>query len=71
MKLSQKLCLFTCPCIQKDDALFEFPRDLDWSPIDQQQAASVEVAFAEEEAGRAIQHLSSNKLQDRMVLPQK
>ena len=31
----------------KDDSLIEFSHGLDWSPIDQQQAASIEVAFIE------------------------
>ncbi|XP_023518084.1 uncharacterized protein LOC111781628 [Cucurbita pepo subsp. pepo] len=45
----------------KDNALCEFPHDLDWSPIDQQQAASLEVAFTEEEVVKAIQNLGSDK----------
>ena len=45
----------------KDIALCEFPHGLNWSSIDQQQAASFEVVFTEEEVGKAIQHLGSNK----------
>ena len=46
----------------KDNALCKFPHDdLDWNPIDQQQAASLEVVFTEEEVGKAIQHLGSDK----------
>ena len=45
----------------RDNALCEFPHDLDWSPIDQQQAASLEVIFTEEEVGKAVWHLGSDK----------
>ena len=45
----------------KDDALIKFPCDLEWSPIDQRQAASLEVDFIEEKVGKAIQHLGSDK----------
>ena len=43
------------------DALIKFLHDLVWSPIDQQQAASLKVTFTEEEVGKAIRHLVSNK----------
>ena len=45
----------------KDNALCIFPNDLDWSPIDQQQVASLEVVFTEEEVGKVIQHLGFDK----------
>lgn len=38
----------------KDNALCKFSHDLDWSHIDHQQAASLEVVFTEEEVGKAI-----------------
>jgi len=46
----------------KDDSVVEFPHDLDRSPIDQHQAASLKVAFTKEEVRKALQFLGSGRI---------
>ena len=59
-EIVSKCASFYTSLYTKNNALCEFPHDLEWSPINQQQATSLEVVFTEEEVRKAIQHLGSN-----------
>ena len=63
-EIVSKFMSFYTSLYTKDNVLCKFPHDphdLDWSPIDQQQAASLKVVVTKEEVGMVIQHLVSDK----------
>ena len=59
-EIVSKFVFFYNSLHSKVDSLTEFSHDLDWSPIDYRQSASLVVAFTEEEVWKAVKLLDTD-----------